>query len=80
MPPDESEFLDELKAEVEMKLGMARASRWEEEALGNSPPQLFDPAEVEREQAGLRNVLGAIDALQHDPEAGDLPEIDQSGR
>lgn len=59
MPSFESDSLHELKAEVETKLGLARSTHREEAALGDSPPQLFDPADVEREQVGLRSVLGA---------------------
>jgi hypothetical protein len=41
--------MHEVKAEVEKKLGMARSTHWEEEALGVSPPRLFDPTDIERE-------------------------------
>jgi hypothetical protein len=41
--------MHEVKAEVEKKIGMARSTHWEEEALGVSPPRLFDPTDIERE-------------------------------
>jgi hypothetical protein len=61
---EESQFLENLRAEVEA-----------EQALANSGPPLdptgipptewlVDPTDIERERIGLRNLLGAIEALQ----------------
>jgi hypothetical protein len=67
MPADESQFLSELEADVETELAMARSSR-PEDALSLSPAEwLFDPTDVEREEVGLRNLLGAVEALENDP-------------
>jgi len=67
MPTDERPFLHKLEAEVEAELEMAESSG-SGEALGASPADwLFDPADVEREEVGLRNLLGAVEALELDP-------------
>ncbi|HZC27589.1 MAG TPA: CBS domain-containing protein [Actinopolymorphaceae bacterium] len=66
MPTDESRFLDKLEVEVEAELGMARSSH-PEEVLGESPAEwLFDPTDVQREEIGLRSLLGAVEALEGD--------------
>ena len=31
---------------------------------------LFDPTDLEREEVGLRNMLGAVEALERGPEPG----------
>jgi hypothetical protein len=66
MPPSEEQFLHNLEVEVETELVIAQSSHPEEE-LGGSPAEwLFDPADVEREEIGLRSVLGAVEALERD--------------
>jgi hypothetical protein len=65
MPTDESPFLHKLEVEVEAELELAESS--ESQAPGASPAEwLFDPADVEREEVGLRNLLGAVEALELD--------------
>jgi hypothetical protein len=60
----EGEFLHELESEVTLELGIVRSSD-APEATGESPTEwLFDPADVEREQIGLRNIQGALEALE----------------
>ena len=62
MPTGESQFLHKLEAEVEVELVIVQSSHPEEE-LGVSPAEwLFDPTDVEREEVGLRNLLGAVEA------------------
>jgi len=64
MPTDESQFLHKLEAEVQAELVVAESSE-SGEALATSPAEwLFDPADVEREEVGLRNLLGAVEALE----------------
>ncbi len=72
MPTGESQFLHKLETEVEVELVMVQSSHPEEE-FGVSPAEwLFDPTDVEREEVGLRNLLGAVEALEQDaqPDVG----------
>jgi hypothetical protein len=68
MSSDESEFLHDLETEVDAELAMAEASHPEE--LYEEPVEewLFDPTDVERQEVGLRNLLDATKAMEHDPE------------
>jgi hypothetical protein len=78
MPEDESQFLHKLEAEVETELGMARSSR-PEDALGPSPAEwLVDPTDVEREEVGLRSLLGAVEALESDSPPAHAPDVDRN--
>ncbi len=66
MPTDESPFLHKLEIEVEAELVIAESSE-SGEALGASPAEwLFDPTDIEREEVGLRSLLGAVEALELD--------------
>src|SRR5215475_2031790 len=70
MPTDESQFLHELETEIEAELAMAQPSQ-PADAPGASPAEwLFDPTDLEREEIGLRNLLGAVIALESDSTAG----------
>ena len=63
MSGNESEFLYELEAEVESEIAIVQSSRPEE--LASSPEEwLYDPTDLEREEVGLRNMLGAVEALE----------------
>lgn len=66
--PDE-EFLEELEVDVDVELTTIEASRPDEAA---SPEQWqVDPAEIEYEEASLRSLRGAIEALEGDhPDPG----------
>ena len=65
MPTDESRSLHELEVEVQAELALAESS--EPQTPGTSPAEwLFDPADVEREEVGLRNLLSAVEALELD--------------
>ncbi|WP_168444668.1 hypothetical protein [Actinomadura latina] len=60
------EFEVELEAEIKVELTMVQSSG-AEEAAGAPPSEwLFDPADAERDEAGLRNLLGALEALEGD--------------
>jgi hypothetical protein len=68
MSSDEGQFLHELETEVEEELAMAEASHPDE--LYDEPVEkwLFDPTDVERSEVGLRNLLDATRALEHQAE------------
>lgn len=80
--PDETFMVNEveLEIEVEAEIRMAGSSHPEEE-IGEDPASwAFDPTEVEREEIGLRNILGAVSGLESDARftgltsaPGDLP-------
>ncbi|MDX6279666.1 MAG: hypothetical protein QOH03_737 [Kribbellaceae bacterium] len=58
--PDE-EFLGELEVEVDVELTTIEASRPD---LGSPEQWQVDPAELEYEEASLRSLRGAIEALE----------------
>lgn len=59
----EGEFEAELEIEVEEELLLAESSRPQETTVAPPSEWLFDPADVERDEIGLRNILGAAEAL-----------------
>jgi hypothetical protein len=66
-PTGEHEFLRELEVEVEADLTMVKSTPQEQ---GPAAEWQFDPADREREEAGLHNLLGAVQALEgDDPQA-----------
>jgi hypothetical protein len=65
IPTGENGFLHSLEAEVEVELTMAEASH-PDESIGGPADWLFDPAEAERDEVGLRSLLGAVEALEGD--------------
>ncbi|XVQ09690.1 hypothetical protein ACQP1W_45430 [Spirillospora sp. CA-255316] len=65
-PSGDNDFLHDFEAEVEAELNLAEASR-PQESIGLPPSQwLFDPMDVERDEVGLRGLLGAAEALESD--------------
>jgi hypothetical protein len=68
----DGEFLRELEVEVEEELDLAEAAR-PEEITGPSSEWLFDPVDAEREEIGLRSLLGAIEAVEGDEHRNDNP-------
>jgi len=59
--PDE-EFLDELEVEVDVELTMEESARPDP---AESPASWqFDPTDIDREEASLRSLRGAIEALE----------------
>ncbi|MEU5876448.1 class I SAM-dependent methyltransferase [Spirillospora sp. NPDC047279] len=58
-----STFEFEFKAEIEVELSLAEASRPEEVAGLPVAEWPFDPADAEREEIGLRNLMGAAEEL-----------------
>jgi hypothetical protein len=68
MSADEHPILRHLRSEVEAELLMVQSDP-PAEALDLSPTEwLSDPSEVERFRIGLHGLLGAVDALERDPE------------
>jgi hypothetical protein len=65
IPPSGNDFLHNLEAEVEVEVTMAEASH-PDESIGGPADWLFDPAEAERDEVGLRSLLGAVEALEGD--------------
>jgi hypothetical protein len=65
-PTGQGDFLHELKVEVEMELTMAESSHPEEAVNLPVAEWLFDPTDVQREEVGLRSLLGAIEAVEGD--------------
>jgi len=64
MSTDETEFLDNLKAEVEAELALAESPQ-PEETLGASPAEwLSDPTDIDHLETGLHSLLGAVEALE----------------
>lgn len=62
---DDHAFLHRLELNVRAELTRARTGPAEEEALGVPIGEwMFDPADAQREEAGLRNLLGAVEALE----------------
>jgi hypothetical protein len=57
IPPSGNDFLHNLEAEVEVEVTMAEASH-PDESIGGPADWLFDPAEAERDEVGLRSLLG----------------------
>ncbi|GAA4586112.1 hypothetical protein GCM10023194_31290 [Planotetraspora phitsanulokensis] len=59
-------FLYELEIEVEEEVTLVETSRSEEAAELPVTEWLFDPADADREEMGLRGLLGAVEALEGD--------------
>lgn len=78
MPTDEGQFLPRLKIEVEAELAITRSS-YSADANDVSPAEwLFDPTDVEREEIGLRNLLGAVEAIERDVESDHSRDVERS--
>ncbi|MCO5995650.1 hypothetical protein [Actinoallomurus rhizosphaericola] len=65
-PTGDDDFEIELEVEVEAELRMSESSRPEEAAGRPLSEWLFDPADAEREDIGLRNLLSAVEELEAD--------------
>jgi hypothetical protein len=67
MSEDDSQLPHNLEVEVEAELVLDESGR-PEDALSKSPSEwLFDPLDVQREEIGLRSLLGAVEVLEGDP-------------
>jgi hypothetical protein len=63
-PTDDGGVLRGLELEVEAELKLAESSRPEEVMGLPSAEWPFDPMDVAREEIGLRNLLGAVEATE----------------
>jgi hypothetical protein len=70
MSGSEDEFLVSLGAEVTAELEMAHVDDPAELLEVPQEEWLFGPTDLEREEVGLRNILGAVQALERDPDPG----------
>jgi hypothetical protein len=71
-PTDDNAYLHELEHNVRAELTLADAGQPEEQAAGTPIDQwLLDPADAQREEVGLRNLLGAVEALEEGSRPGD---------
>jgi hypothetical protein len=73
-PMGDGTFLSELEIEVKAELELAESSRPEEIIAEPSAEWPFDPMDVQREEIGLRSLLGAIEAV----EGGDARNDDRA--
>ena len=69
-PTGDDAFLYELEQDVRSELRRTEAS--EQEGLPTNE-WLFDPADAQREEVGLRSLLGAVEALENGSRSGDAP-------
>jgi hypothetical protein len=58
------DFLRELEVEVEADLTLAESSSPEQDAVLPVEEWQYDPTDVQREEAGLQNLLGAVHAME----------------
>jgi hypothetical protein len=65
---DDNPYPRELEVEVAAELDLVAASEPAEAGAG-AQPWPFDPEDIEREEIGLRNILGAAEALDAEPRA-----------
>jgi hypothetical protein len=65
-PSGENEFLYELEIEIEEEVALVESSHPEEVMDLPVTEWQFDPTDVEREEIGLRGLLGAVEALEGD--------------
>lgn len=71
-PIGDNAFLHELEVEVRAELTVADSSPSEEEAAAVPMDEwMFDPAYAQSEEVGLRNLLGAVEALEGDSRPDD---------
>jgi hypothetical protein len=68
-PTGDNAFLHKLELTVRTELTQAETSQPEEAAGVPIDEWLFDPADAQREEVGLRSLLGAVESL----EDGTLP-------
>jgi len=67
MTTHEGESVHGLEAEVALELDITRSSDRTELADETPAEWLFDPEDVERQEIGLENIQGALQALEVEP-------------
>jgi hypothetical protein len=72
-PTDDNDaFLHELEHGVRAELTLAEAGQPDEQAASAPIDEwLIDPADAQREEIGLRNLLGAVEAMEEGSRPGD---------
>ncbi|MBP2706468.1 hypothetical protein JOL79_21905 [Microbispora sp. RL4-1S] len=70
-PSGENGFLYELEVEIEEEVTLVEESRPEDAAALPVTEWLYDPADAEREEIGLRGVLDAVEALEERSRPGE---------
>jgi len=65
-PSDETAFLHRLEGEVEIDLDLIASSNPDEAMSEPASEWMVDPADVQRDEIGLRSLLGAVEALEGD--------------
>lgn len=74
-PSGDDAFLHELEQDVRAELALAEAGQPEQETADASIDELlFDPADALREEVGLRNLLGAVEAVEDGSGHGAHPQ------
>ncbi|GAA1394278.1 hypothetical protein [Catellatospora coxensis] len=72
IPTGDNAFLHDLEAEVRAELAQAEASLPEEQAVEVPIDEwVLDPAYTQSEEVGLRNLLGAVQAVEDDSRPDD---------
>lgn len=65
IPTGDNVFLHELELNVSTELAQAETGQPEEEAVGAPIDEwLLDPTDAQRYEVSLRNLLGAVEALE----------------
>ena len=78
VPTNDNAFLDELELTVSAELAQAETSQ-PEAACVPIDQWLTDPADDQRYEAGLRSLLGAVEALEDGFGPGDRPSPAEVG-
>jgi hypothetical protein len=73
-PTGDSAFLHGLELNVSAELTLAETSQPEQETFSVPIDEwLFDPVDAQREEIGLRNLLGAVEGLEAGSRPGGQP-------
>ena len=72
-PTGDNAFLHELELDVRTELTLAETSQPEEEADGVPTVEWLPDPDAQRYEVSLRNLLGAIEALEDGSRPGDHP-------
>jgi hypothetical protein len=77
IPTGDNAFLHGLELNVSTELTRAETGQPEEEAVGVPIDEwLLDPADAQRDEVGLRNLLGAVEALEDGSGPGQCTETE----
>ena len=77
IPTGDNAFLHELELTVSTELTQAETGQPEEEAVSVPIDEwLLDPADAQRYEVGLRNLLGAVEALEDGSSPGRSTETE----